>query len=83
MRQLAETIVAEMALYPEFADHARNTVLQDTSEQDYFGAGYEDVQLRVPSIAEAKQYLAWTPHTSITEGIKKTLTYYFGIPKHD
>lgn len=83
IRQLAEAIIAKMACYPQFAEHARHMVLQDTTEKDYFGAGYEDVQVRVPSIVQAKQYLGWAPHTTIEEGITKTLAYYFGMPKYD
>jgi nucleoside-diphosphate-sugar epimerase len=80
IRELAQLIIAEMIRYPQFAEVASKTQLIDTAESEYFGAGYEDVQARVPSIAQAKQYLDWQPHTSVQEGIKKTLEYYFGAP---
>jgi nucleoside-diphosphate-sugar epimerase len=83
MRELAEAIIKEMGHFPQFAEHAQHTVLQSTSAVDYFGVGYQDVQSRVPSIEEAKTYLGWQPHTSIVQGIQKTLAYYFGVTLHD
>lgn len=81
MRELAEALIVQMGQYPQFAEYAKNMVLQDTAGQSYFGVGYEDVQVRIPAITEAKEHLDWQPRTSIAEGIQKTLAYYFGIPK--
>jgi nucleoside-diphosphate-sugar epimerase len=78
IRELVHLISTEMARYPQFAEHAKHVQLIDTTATNYFGAGYEDVQLRVPSIAQAQQYLDWHPQTPIAEGVSKTLEYYFG-----
>lgn len=77
MRELAEMVIAEMAKRPQFAEQASKVKLVDIPAAEYFGAGYQDVSARVPSIKAAKQYLNWQPNTSVLEGLQKTLSYYF------
>jgi nucleoside-diphosphate-sugar epimerase len=47
------------------------------SDKTYYGESYEDVTIRVPSIAKAKALLKWQPNLSIEETLNKTLEYYF------
>lgn len=77
MRDLATLIIAEMAKIPALAEAAAKAQLVEVKGADYFGAGYQDVAMRVPSIAQAQRLLAWQPTTSIEEGVRKTLAYYF------
>ena len=42
----------------------------------YFGKYYQDIQKRVPSIANAKKRLGWAPKVGLKKAIKLTLDYH-------
>jgi UDP-4-amino-4-deoxy-L-arabinose formyltransferase/UDP-glucuronic acid dehydrogenase (UDP-4-keto-hexauronic acid decarboxylating) len=53
----------------------------DTIEsRAFYGAGYQDVQHRRPSIKRANQLLNWSPTVPFAESIEKTLDYFL---RHD
>jgi nucleoside-diphosphate-sugar epimerase len=76
IRELAELLIAAVKNYPEYAERAAQVRLIDVPAAEHFGAGYQDVGARVPSIERAKQYLGWQPSTDLNTAIKKTLNYY-------
>lgn len=76
IRQLAEYLVDYIQEYPQYVEMARKTKLVDVTAEEYYGAGYQDVTLRVPSIAKAQEKLAWQPNVLLTTGLKKTLDFY-------
>lgn len=77
IRQLAETLVTVISEnYPKYADKARSVELIDVSAKQYFGEGYQDVSLRVPSIKRAREILGWQPTVGFAAGLKSTLDYY-------
>jgi nucleoside-diphosphate-sugar epimerase len=75
IRQLAEMLTQLIKQYPKYADVAAKTKLVDVSANEYYGAGYQDVMLRVPSIKRGEE-LGWKPVVDIEQGLKKTLDYY-------
>lgn len=77
IRQLAETLVAHIGNhYPAYAEKAKSVELVDVDAKTYYGAGYQDVSLRVPSIKHAREKLGWEPKVNLSEGLKKTLDFY-------
>ncbi len=46
------------------------------SAQQYYGDGYQDIQMRVPAIESARKYLGWGPSTDLDSAIRKTIAYY-------
>ena len=77
IRQLAEMLVQEISEnYPKYAEKAKQVKLLDVDAKTYYGAGYQDVSLRVPSIRHAREQLKWEPKVGIREGLKKTLDFY-------
>lgn len=76
IRELAETLVASIKQYPKYAEAAAKTKLVTVDAAQYYGAGYQDVTLRVPSIQRAETILNWRPTVNFTEGLKKTLDFY-------
>jgi nucleoside-diphosphate-sugar epimerase len=77
IRQLAETLINLITMhYPKYAGNAQRVQLIDVDAKDYFGEGYQDVALRVPSIRHAREYLEWEPTTDIATGLRKTLDFY-------
>ncbi|EKD71640.1 MAG: hypothetical protein ACD_46C00139G0008 [uncultured bacterium] len=77
IRQLAETLIEMIKIsYPKHAIKADAVKLVDVDAKNYYGEGYQDVSLRVPSIRHAKEYLSWNPEVNMKDGLKKTLDFY-------
>lgn len=73
IKVLAETLLSLAKEQPAFAESAGRVTLQVESGAAYYGSGYQDVKLRVPSIEEARNHLGWQPVVSLTEGLRLTL----------
>lgn len=76
IRELAEATVELIQQYPKYSDVASKTKLIDVDAEKYYGAGYQDVSLRVPSIRRAEELLDWQPKVNFKTGLKKTLDFY-------
>jgi nucleoside-diphosphate-sugar epimerase len=76
IRELAEILIKLIKNYPDCAQAASKTKLIDVDAEQYYGAGYQDVTLRVPSIKRAEKYLDWQPQVNLMTGLKKTLDFY-------
>lgn len=70
---LTEMIVAH---FPKYAEKARKVQLVEVEAQAYYGAGYQDVNLRVPNIQKAQALLAWQPIINLQRGLHATLDFY-------
>ena len=46
------------------------------TSQQYYGKGYQDIQVRVPAIVAAREHLGWSPTTDLDTAIRKTISYY-------
>lgn len=76
IRELAERLVAAVGTYEKFAPLARQAKLVEVSAAEYYGANYQDITTRVPSVRKAKECLGWTPTTDFATGLAKTLDFY-------
>lgn len=77
IRELAETLKEYIVSgYSKYSDKASTTKFIDVDGKQYFGEGYQDVSLRVPSIKHAREQLNWAPKVNMPEGLKKTLDFY-------
>lgn len=76
IRQLAEMLIQLIQQYPRYAEAAKKTQLAVVDADKYYGVGYQDVALRVPSIRRAQTELGWEPRVALLDGLKKTLDYY-------
>lgn len=76
IRELAERLVAAVGTYEKFAPLARAAKLVEVSAAEYYGANYQDITTRVPSVRKAKECLGWTPTTDFATGLGKTLDFY-------
>lgn len=77
IKDLAETLREMMMDYPQVAAAAKATRIIDVPSGEYYGAGYQDITVRVPSINAAKTHLGWEPTIDLRAAIRKTLDYYF------
>jgi len=74
--RLAQLIIAAFKDYPEYAEHARKAKVVAVSSGKYFGKYYQDIQKRVPSIANIQKQLGWKPKVDLKTAIKLTLDYH-------
>jgi nucleoside-diphosphate-sugar epimerase len=76
IRQLAEMMV-EMALsYHEYRSFARRVKLVVTTAAQYYGTGYQDVQARVPKIANTRRDLGWRPRVAMRDALAQIFEAY-------
>jgi nucleoside-diphosphate-sugar epimerase len=80
IKELAETIIKLIRTYPAYAKMADAVKIVTVNSGDYYGAGYQDIQTRVPSIKNMEQYLGWKPTTDLTAALRKTLDYHLARP---
>ena len=71
-------MLALAARYPEYAANAAKVTLVDTTADAYYGRGYQDVQNRVPKIANACADLDWKPVVGMDEALTRIFDAYRG-----
>jgi nucleoside-diphosphate-sugar epimerase len=74
--ELAKLIIAAFRDFPEYREHVAKAKTVVVPSGQYFGKYYQDIQRRVPSIANAKKQLGWTPKVDLKRAIKLTLDYH-------
>jgi nucleoside-diphosphate-sugar epimerase len=78
VRELAQMMLDLAATYPEYAETARAVTLVDTTADAYYGSGYQDVQNRVPHIANTMRDLDWKPAVTMQDALKNIFDAYRG-----
>lgn len=80
IRYLAEALIDHIkTYYPSHAEQANTIKLVSIDAKNYYGEGYQDVNLRVPSIRHAQEFLKWEPKVNLTNGLRKTLDFYLRV----
>ena len=78
VRELA-TMMLDMALtYPEYRETAARVRIVETTAGEYYGTGYQDVQNRVPKIANTCAELGWRPVVPMAEALARIFEAYRG-----
>jgi len=75
--EVAEFLLEIAKNNPKCKEMANKVNIISTNSSAYYGSGYQDVQLRVPTIKKAQQYLGWHPKTTTKEALQKTVDFYF------
>ncbi|MCJ7594926.1 MAG: bifunctional UDP-4-amino-4-deoxy-L-arabinose formyltransferase/UDP-glucuronic acid oxidase ArnA, partial [Desulfobacterales bacterium] len=76
IRGLAEMLVRKFeehllrSKFPPFAG------FREVESRSYYGAGYQDVQHRKPSIRNARRLLKWTPTVALEQSVERTLNFF-------
>ncbi len=78
IRELAGMMLELAAEYPEYADGAKQVKLIETTSGAYYGAGYQDVQNRVPKITNTCDDLGWAPTTTMADALRNIFDAYRG-----
>jgi nucleoside-diphosphate-sugar epimerase len=78
IRDLAGMMLELAAEYPEYAAGASKVQIVETSSGAYYGAGYQDVQNRVPKIENTMNDLGWAPITTMADALRGIFDAYRG-----
>ena len=78
IRELAKMMLSLAARYPEYRASAKKVKLVATTAGRYYGEGYQDVQNRVPAIANTRKDLHWSPRYGMAEALKRIFDAYRG-----
>jgi nucleoside-diphosphate-sugar epimerase len=76
IKELAEMLISLVRTYPDYAAAADAVRIVPVRSSEYYGAGYQDMNARLPSIRSAEFYLGWKPVTDLSTALKKTLDFY-------
>jgi len=79
IREIAEKLIQIAKSYSEYRDLDERVKIVVTEPAQYYGGGYQDVQLRVPSVKNAMNYLGWKPTTNLDQLLQFTVDYYLGV----
>jgi nucleoside-diphosphate-sugar epimerase len=78
VRELA-TRMLELALtYSEYRESAARVHIVETTAAEYYGTGYQDVQNRMPKIANTCADLGWKPVVTMDEALHRIFDAYRG-----
>jgi nucleoside-diphosphate-sugar epimerase len=78
VRELAQMMLEAAKQYPEYRESAARVRLVETSAGEYYGAGYQDVQNRVPAIANTMKDLGWAPRVDMQTALERIFEAYRG-----
>ena len=76
VEQLARMMVKLALEYPEYSAAAKKVKIVKTTADRYYGRGYQDVQNRVPKIANTKAELGWKPRTTMRDALRRIFDAY-------
>ena len=62
--------------YPEYRAAAKKVRIVRTTADRYYGRGYQDMQNRVPAIANTKKELGWAPRTGLNQALRHIYDAY-------
>jgi nucleoside-diphosphate-sugar epimerase len=76
VRELATMMLELATKYPEYQAGARKVKMVDTTSGAYYGAGYQDVQNRVPKIENTCRELDWQPRVNMDQALVNIFDAY-------
>jgi len=76
VKQLAQRMLRMALKYDEYRSHARKVRLLEVAAAAYYGKGYQDVQNRVPKIANTTADLGWRPRVGMKEALEHIFEAY-------
>jgi nucleoside-diphosphate-sugar epimerase len=76
VKEVATMMLALAQTYPEYRDTAAQVELVDTTAAAYYGKGYQDVQNRVPMIANTCADLDWRPVVPMDQALRHIFEAY-------
>jgi len=78
VRDVATMMLDLARALPEYRDLATEVRIVETTADEYYGKGYQDVQNRVPKIENTRAELDWEPRVAMDEALKRIFDAYRG-----
>ena len=78
VRAVATMMLDLARSYAEYRDPAMRVEIVETTADEYYGKGYQDVQNRVPKIDNTRADLGWQPRVPMDEALKRIFDAYRG-----
>lgn len=78
VREIANMMLTLAASYAELRLLAERVQLIEITSEEYYGAGYQDVENRVPNIDNTKADLGWEPRVGMVEALRNIFDAYRG-----
>ncbi len=79
VRELAQMMLDLALEYPEYQAQAKQVKMVQISSGAYYGAGYQDVQNRVPKIENTCRELGWEPKVAMPQALRNIFDAYRGL----
>jgi UDP-4-amino-4-deoxy-L-arabinose formyltransferase/UDP-glucuronic acid dehydrogenase (UDP-4-keto-hexauronic acid decarboxylating) len=76
IRALAEMLVEKFEAHPLRQHFPAFAGFREVESSRYYGAGYQDVQHRRPSIRNARRFVGWSPTIRLEESVERTLDFF-------
>ena len=76
VRELVGEMMTLAASIPEYRDHAAQVKVVETTSAEYYGKGYQDVERRVPKIANTQADLGWKPEVTMQQALARLFEHY-------
>jgi nucleoside-diphosphate-sugar epimerase len=76
VRELAELMLDIAKEFPEYKPGAAKVTLEEVPAVQYYGAGYQDIQTRVPWIENTRQELGWAPQVTVRDALRGIFEAY-------
>jgi len=76
IRELAEMLVAKFDQHPLRNRFPPFAGYREVESGSYYGAGYQDVLHRQPSIKNARRLLGWEPRLGLESSVERTLDFF-------
>jgi len=78
VHELAQMMIDLALEYPEYRDSAKRVKMVEIGADAYYGAGYQDVQNRVPKIDNTRRDLDWEPKVDMQSALRYIFDAYRG-----
>jgi len=76
IEELAKTLINKMQLKMPDRVLNINEIIRNTSEEEHYGIGYQDMEHRAPSIKKITETLNWTPTMNLEQSIEGILKFH-------
>ncbi len=76
IKELAEMLVEKFEQHPLRSKFPPFAGFRHVESGTYYGAGYQDVQHRKPSIRNAKRLVGWNPKIRLEQSVEETLDFF-------
>ena len=76
IKELAEMLAKKFESHPLRSQFPPFAGFREVESGSYYGAGYQDVQHRRPSIRNARRLVNWTPTIGLEKSIENTLDFF-------